>query len=207
MKSPVWAGYTGILGLLSGTLIASHLFSSPAPESLQRPLASIGSEIAGWRMILPAEHLDPRQFTAMSYLARTYIKNGEELALLVGFYDSHQGAVSVHTPKNCLPGGGWEIWKSRAATLTFDGRPAIINQYQIYRMDRRMTVLYWYQSRNRVNANEYLAKFMLVRDALLEGRTSGSFVRIVIPDKPDVIADGRRFAEGVMQELQVCFRP
>jgi EpsI family protein len=207
MKSPVWAGYTGIVALLSGAWIASHFISSPPPESLQRPLAAISPEIAGWRMTLADERLDPRQFTAMSYLARTYMKDGQQLALLVGYYDSHQGAVSVHTPRNCLPGGGWEIWRSRATTLSLEGRPVVISQHQIYRSDHRMAVLYWYQSRNRVSSNEYVAKFMLVRDALIEGRTSGSFVRIVLPDTPDLIADGLRFAQGVMQQLQLCFRP
>ena len=207
MKSTVWVGYTGVFALLSGTLIASHMIPTRHPESLRKPLASISPEIAGWKTIRFNEELNPRQLTATSYLARTYVKNGYQLALLVAFHDSPQRAVNIHSPKNCLPGEGWEIWKSASPTVMWDGRPVVLNQYQIYRMNRRMTVLYWYQSRRRVIANEYLAKFMLVRDALLEGRTSGSFVRIVMPDQTDVISEGYRFAEAVMHQVQDCFRP
>ena len=206
MKFPAWVGYAGMLALLSGTLIASRLAPNRNPESLQRPLSAISPEIDGWRM-LRVEELNPRQFSATSYVARTYVKNGRELGLLVAFHDRHQAAVSVHTPKNCLPGDGWEIWKSATPKILFDGRPVTINENQIYKLDHRMTVLYWYQSRNRVIANEYLAKLMLVRDALVEGRTSGSLVRIALPDQKEVISDGFRFAKEVMREVQLCFRP
>jgi len=49
---------------------------------------------------------------------------------------------------------------------------------------QRALVLYWYQSRDRVIASEYIGKVLLVRDALFSGRTSGSIVRIVVPDRP-----------------------
>ena len=154
-----------------------------------------------------AEELNPSQFSATSYIARTYVKNGEQLGLLVGFHDSHQHGVNLHTPKNCLPGDGWEIWQSSARTVLFKGRAVTINLYRIYRVGQRLAVLYWYQSRGRVTANEYAAKLMLVRDGLFEGRTSGSFVRIVVPDQPELISGGLQFAGRLMQEVQLCFRP
>jgi EpsI family protein len=206
MKSPVRGAYIGMLALLSGTLIASHIAPNHNSESLRAPLDSIGTELAGWKLAT-VEELSPQQLAATSYLARTYAKNDQQLGLLIAHHDTHQTGVSVHTPKNCLPGDGWEIWKSGYASVVFDGRSVSINEYKVSRMDKRMAVLYWYQSRGRVIANDYFAKLMLVRDALIEGRTSGSFVRIVIPDNPEAISEGLRFSEAVMRQLQLCFLP
>jgi EpsI family protein len=136
------------------------------------------------------------------------MKNGAKLALLIGFYDTHQGAVSVHMPKNCLPGDGWEIWNFASPTIIFNGQPVTINRYQVFKLNQRMTVLYWYQSRDRVIANEYLSKLLLLRDALVNrGRVSGSFVRIAMPDRPELASEEIRFAQGIMHDLHLCFLP
>ena len=179
MKSPVWVPYAGILDCLAAP---SDVCSDFKPNSglLQRPLAGISTEIAGWKIYGAEELLPPNRLRASSYIARSYEKDGQHLGLLIAFHDSDLGAVSIHNPKNCLPetGGRLEIRHSQRSFST--GRPVSINQYQIYKAGHRKTVLYWYQSRNRVIANEYLAKFLLVRDAALESRTSGSMVRIAL---------------------------
>jgi len=41
--------------------------------------------------------------------------------------------------------------------------------------------LYWYQSRDRVVANEYKAKFWVIRDAISLNRTDTALVRVVVP--------------------------
>lgn len=206
MKSPVQGVYAGLLALLSGTLVASNMAPNRSAEPLRAPLDSISKELAGWKMDAK-EELTPRQLSATSYLARTYIKDSRQLGLLIAHHDSHQAGVSVHTPKNCLPGDGWEIWKAGHVTIVYDGRPVAVNQYNVSKNNQRMVVLYWYQSRNRVIASDMFAKLMLVRDALIEGRTSGSFVRIVMADNPEVVSEGLRFAEAVMPQVQRCFRP
>ena len=45
----------------------------------------------------------------------------------------------------------------------------------------RQVVLYWYQGRGRVVANEYANKLWLMIDAARLHRTNGSLVRIVVP--------------------------
>jgi hypothetical protein len=42
-------------------------------------------------------------------------------------------------------------------------------------------VLYWYQGRGRVAANEYLVKWDLLRDQALYGRSDEALVRIIVP--------------------------
>ncbi|HZR63550.1 MAG TPA: EpsI family protein [Terriglobales bacterium] len=205
MSAGFWPGYMGMLALLGGTFAASHVVQNRDSESLARPLSSMAPEIAGWKQSAPDE-LEPT-LQANSYLSRTYTKDSQQLGLLIAFQNNFRAAVSVHTPKNCLPGDGWEVWKTASAKVMFAGRPVVINQYQIYKMGNRMTVLYWYQSRDRVNANEYAAKLMLVRDGLLNGRSSGSLVRIAFPERPELLPEAFRFAEAVMKQVRFCFRP
>src|SRR5689334_10025382 len=112
IKSAVWVEHAGVFVLLSGTLIVSYMIPNRHPEPLLKPLSSIDSQIASWNASGPDEELNSRQLIATSYLARTYEKKSYKLTLLVAFHDSHQAAVSIHSPKNCLPGEGWEMWKT-----------------------------------------------------------------------------------------------
>ena len=194
--------YAGILGLLGATALFLYLVPGNRPEQLERSLAGISGEIVGWQMT-SVEHMN---VSASAYIARTYTKDGDELQVLVAYHDNHRGSINVHSPKNCLPGDGWEILQSKSVSVIFDGRPARINEYHIYRLGRRATVLFWYQSRGRVTANEYVAKLMLIRDGLKDGRTSGALVRIVLPDRSGANSEGYRFAEALMREVQLCFR-
>jgi hypothetical protein len=45
---------------------------------------------------------------------------------------------------------------------------------------------------------------MLVRDALFDGKTAGSIVRIVLPDVPESRDEGKAFATALIPEMQLC---
>ena len=59
--------------------------------------------------------------------------------------------------------------------------PFSINRYVVSRAGEKSVVLYWYQSRDRVVANEYKAKFWVIVDAMRLHRTDTALVRVVIP--------------------------
>lgn len=102
-------------------------------------------------------------------------------SVYVGYYDSQTQGRTIHSPKNCLPGSGWEALASREITLETDGGPIPANRYLLQRDEQKALVVYWYQGRGRVEANEYLVKAQLLRDAALYGRTEEALVRIVVP--------------------------
>jgi EpsI family protein len=111
----------------------------------------------------------------------------------------------MHSPKHCLPGAGWEIWNYGSVRVPAEGREYIINRYSIQNGDNRMVVLYWYQSKNRVVASEYLGKVLLVRDSMLGGSTAASIVRVIVPDTPESVQSGIAFAARMMGEMRRCF--
>ena len=65
-------------------------------------------------------------------------------------------------------------------------------------------VFYWYQSRGRVIASEYRAKFWMVADAISRNRTDAALVRIITPiNDGDASARARlvRFSQLLFQNL------
>lgn len=178
----------------------------PRPEGLAMQLETIDANIAGWTMVQSGSFselvLDRLRPTA--YLTREYQKNSQHLTLMIAYYAQQRAGESMHSPKNCLPGSGWEIDQRQPALVQFGGKPIEINQLTILNGGQRMLVYYWYQSRQRVIASEYLGKILLAHDSILNQGTAGSIVRIVLPDTPQAIANGREFAAEVMRQLQRC---
>lgn len=101
--------------------------------------------------------------------------------LYVGYYEQQTQGRTIHSPKNCLPGSGWEALQSKPERIATAGGAVTVNRYLLQREDERALVLYWYQGRGRVESNEYVVKADLLRDAALRGRTEEALVRIVVP--------------------------
>lgn len=99
-------------------------------------------------------------------------------SVYVGYYDNQMQGRTIHSPKNCLPGAGWEALRSSTADL---GDGIRVNRYVLQRQDEQALVLYWYQGRGRVEENEYVVKWDLLRDAALRRRSDEALVRIVVP--------------------------
>ena len=200
-------GYIGTVALLSLTLAGYSLSDRGRPDFLAQPLDTIDKQIAGWNMTTD-EPLETRVLDRLrlsSYISRRYEKRGMKLGLFIAFYAQQRAGESMHSPKHCLPGSGWEIWKHGSAVIPVDGRPVEINQYYIQNSGQRMVVFYWYQSRRRIIASEYMGKVLLVRDALLDGRTAGLLARIIVPDVPEAPAEGIAFATDLVPKVQRCF--
>jgi len=118
------------------------------------------------------------------YLVRIYRRpNTDTLtaSLFVGYFDKQTQGRTIHSPRNCLPGSGWEPLQSSSVAVSVDGGSVTVNRYLLQRGSQRALVLYWYQGRGRVASNEYLVKWDLLRDAALRRRSEEALVRIVVP--------------------------
>jgi len=193
--------------LLAVTLVAGQLTANRRPESLARPLDTISRRIAGFdahdNPPLPDDVL--RQLRPTSYLSRKYRKGDLDADLLISFYAVQRAGESMHSPKHCLPGAGWEISDHGTMEIPVLGRNFKVNRASIDREGTRMVVLYWYQSKDRIIASEYSGKILLARDALLQNSTAASIVRIVVPDKPGAPAEASALAAEVIAQLWHCF--
>lgn len=126
--------------------------------------------------------------------------------LYVAFYASQRKGASIHSPRSCMPGGGWEIQNvSQVELSTTSAPPAlIVNRVVIQKGDARQLVYYWFQQRGRVITNEYLAKWYIFWDSLIKNRTDGALVRITVP-VPEV--GGVKQADDQLQDFIADFYP
>ena len=102
--------------------------------------------------------------------------------LFIGYFPTQRTGVSIHSPKNCLPGSGWAPIDSKYVPLPIGGTKHYeVNEYVIEKGEQKELVLYWYQAHGRVVANEYIAKFYLVEDSIRMNRSDAALVRVVTP--------------------------
>lgn len=174
-----------------------------------RPLADFSRQIADWHMVsegrLDAETL--QVLRADDYLTRDYVgPSATEVNLYVAFFRTQRTGQTPHSPKNCLPGGGWVPSESSIVPIDIPGRsePIRVNQYIVAKGPARDVVMYWYQSHGRVVASEYAAKVYVVADALRYNRTDTALVRVVVPitgSDEDAIRIAREFSATVYPPL------
>ena len=121
-----------------------------------------------------------------SYVMRTYAPAGAaasafRYSIYVGYYDSQMRGRTIHSPKNCLPGGGWEALSSGTATIATAAGAVEVNKYLLHREGQQALVVYWYQGRGRIEASEYRVKWNLLRDAAVHRRSEEAIVRVMVP--------------------------
>ena len=194
----------GVLLVQSGSSQRKLALRSPLERSVPMRLASY----EGRDLTLSPEE---REVSGVSeYLQRVYQPAGrprpdDYIDLYVGYYDSQAKGRTIHSPKNCLPGAGWEPLDARYTAIAMDGGGERVNQYILQRGNERALVLYWYQGRGRVEANEYVVKWDLLRDAALRHRSEEALVRVVVPvagDEEAALALATRAAREIIPAVR-----
>jgi EpsI family protein len=169
--------------LLGATLLYLQFFAAGERVLPRKSLALFPVVVDGWRSV-QSEILadaDLKVLNPSDYLVRLYIdSNGEEASLYIGYWQSQRKGAQVHSPKNCLPGGGWEpIEATRMHIAVRGGDPTIeVNRYILQKAEKTMIVLYWFQSQGRTTSSEWRTKIDLVRNSILHHRSDGAIVRV-----------------------------
>jgi EpsI family protein len=177
--------------------------------ALARPLAQLPRTIAGATG-------DERPLTAnevkvagvSDYMFRIFRRDSTSaFSVYVGYYASQATGKTIHSPRNCLPGAGWQVVESGTQQVALRGAPVTVNRYIIANGPAQALVLYWYQGRGRVSHSEYGVKWELLRDAATFGRTEEALVRVMVPIAPSRgfnetdWRDRRLQAEGLATEV------
>jgi EpsI family protein len=114
------------------------------------------------------------------YLMRRFSDGKESIWLYIGYYKSQKEGAVPHSPRHCYPGSGFNPIKVDKVTIpvVYPGKREIRpNRYVFAKGSEREVVIYWYQSRGRVIANEYEEKFYLIWDSIFRNRSDGALVR------------------------------
>lgn len=135
------------------------------------------------------------------YLLVNYVEPaGPIVSLYTAYYASQKKGQSTHSPRTCIPGGGWKIQSLNEHALDglgSEGQPLRVNRTVIQHGEQRQLVYYWFQQRGRNITNEYLVKWYIFWDALTRNRTDGALVRVTTPVLPaeDIATADQRLAD------------
>jgi EpsI family protein len=154
----------------------------------RQPLALFPMEFKNWRgapRTLDTELVNSMGFT--DYLLADYTDYtndaavGRPLNFYVAYYASQHAGAHPHSPQFCIPGGGWTIASQSIVALPFnEGASIDVNRVIIEKHDVRQVVYYWFEERGRHIAREDALRYYAIKDAILDNRSDGALVRIVV---------------------------
>jgi EpsI family protein len=174
-----------VIALLLGAGMYTARAGSAEATVAREPLTSLTNRLGEWTGRESAPFPDDvlAQLGVDDYVNRHYVRSGSAMpiGMYVGYYESQRQGDTIHSPQNCLPGAGWRPVASGHHTIVAGGRELVVNRYVIQKGLDRQVVLYWYQGRGRVVANEYANKALLMLDAARLHRTNGGLVRLIAP--------------------------
>ncbi|HEU5218914.1 MAG TPA: EpsI family protein [Gemmatimonadales bacterium] len=172
------------------------------PMVLSAPLTVVPPSILGYQGVDKPIGEEERRVAGMSaYLLRSYQRDSTfGFSVYVGYYEQQTQGRTIHSPRNCLPGAGWEPLSMRDEQLTIEGTRVQVRRYVLAKDKARALVYYWYQGRGRIASSEYGVKWDLLRDAALTGRSEEALVRVVVP-LGDSEARADSMATGVAQAI------
>jgi EpsI family protein len=202
-------------GLLAAGALGNNILVGRRAEStpLVGPIESVAVSALGLPgTSIPIDSAQQKVAGMTTFTYRSFTPPGAEaFTIYVGYYDEQHQGKTIHSPKNCLPAGGWEpVEKGTLAVMTAAGEVKV-NRYRVAQQGKSAIVYYWYQGRGRVAYDEFRVKFELLRDAALHGRTEEALVRIVLPvtDGDVAAADAvvRQVAPGLIADVNRILPP
>ncbi len=183
-----------VAGLMLAAVGAATLMA-PAREQIRPervPLAQFPMSLpGGWNGRL--DYLDRDVIATLAvddHLIANYSRPGEPwVNFYTAYYDTQSGGQSAHSPRTCMPGGGWEIARieempvpmslpDASGTLPPEMR---VNRVIIQKGEQRQLVYYWFSQRGRLLTNELAVKWFILYDGVTRERSDGALVRLVTP--------------------------
>ncbi|HTA43483.1 MAG TPA: EpsI family protein [Bryobacteraceae bacterium] len=166
---------------------ASHGENTPLPA----PLIAFPLTVGSWNMTQEGV-IDPETrdiLKADDLMSRVYRGPEGGAELFIAYFKTQREGQSPHSPKNCLPGSGWQTVSPESGRVDVpvpDGS-IHINRFVVSKGEAQSVVYYWYQQQGRVIADEFTAKFYLVSDSIRRHRSDAALVRVVVPTAPNAV--------------------
>jgi exosortase D (VPLPA-CTERM-specific) len=125
---------------------------------------------------------------AEDYLTSDFVgPDGRVVNLWIAYYADQAAGSAAHSPRACIPGGGWlikDLSIRNIDSIQTGGEPLEVNRLLIKKDDYTQVVYYWFKQRNRNVTNEWLVKWFLFWDGMTRNRTDGALVRLIAFSQP-----------------------
>jgi EpsI family protein len=165
----------------------NHYFSKPDISLPRKSLAEFPKELGDW-ITISEQKIDDQSMKVLQvddYFMRNYRNSkGEVIGLYIGYFKSQREGKGIHSPRQCLPGAGWNPVNIAVYQMAVPGHnPETVpaNKFIMGKGFDRQLYLFWYHGRGRIYASEYWNKIYLIWDGLTKKRTDGALVRVNNP--------------------------
>jgi len=140
-------------------------------------------EIDGWQgkhEILEDKYIKKLKLTDYALINYT-MSDQIPINFYSAYYSSQRKESTTHSPRSCIPGGGWEITNTEKIMLngiSISSKPLYVNRLVIEKNEVKQLVYYWFKQRNRLITNEQMIKWYFFIDSLKIQRTDGALIRL-----------------------------
>lgn len=177
------------VALIAVSAISVFLVGDRVEEQMPRKdLKSFPLLVGEWRAredFLPS--IVENKLQVDDYVLADYLNEEKDwLNFYIAYYESQRKGVSPHSPRVCIPGGGWLITSLEEVIINEPGYdPFPVNRIVIELEGQRQLGYYWFEQRGRRIASEYWMKWYLLLDSLTLNRTDGALVRVMTSLRKD----------------------
>jgi EpsI family protein len=164
----------GSAGIYAGALRHGQPVSEATPRFEQFP-----RELSGWwSEDFQASEAIARVLAADATLDRRYRRaDGTEVGFYIAYFAQQQVNSQIHSPRNCVPGGGGHVQEIRGLRLDIGGVAQPATLMRVGGPNPSHDIYYWYSTQRGAVAGEYALKWDLVRNSLARRPTNAAFVR------------------------------
>ena len=96
------------------TMVCLNYISHGEDTKPNKSFSTFPKQIGNW--IGKEKHFDQKIYDILgvddSFLCNYYAPDGRQIEIYVGFYQSQREGDLIHSPKNCMPGAGWNFLKA-----------------------------------------------------------------------------------------------
>lgn len=191
--------------LLVITLLASFLLENRSEVIPDRKVyAEFPLEVGDWvgnTQVLEYIYVDKLKLTDYSLI--DYRSNDQfTINFYSAYYESQRKESTTHSPRSCIPGGGWLIKSTKNIVIEDAIAPSVplnVNRLVIEKNEVSQLVYYWFKQRDRYITNEQMIKWFFFVDSIQRQRTDGALLRLttVVPKGGSIEEADARLAEFV----------
>jgi exosortase D (VPLPA-CTERM-specific) len=175
----------GVALLVLTVPVSPLLVSEEFPQPVRQSLTEFPLRLNAWQGVsspMERQYLDALQLD--DYILADFTATDQPpvpVNVYMAYYLSPKKGRSSHSPKQCIPGGGWEITSFEPVQMDRVAGVAPgqeINRVVIQKGGQKQIVYYWFKQRDRWITSEYLVKFFLFWDSLTRHRADGALIRL-----------------------------
>jgi exosortase D (VPLPA-CTERM-specific) len=196
-RSFIAAGAVAFAILAVSTAAPGRVESPPA----RTPFAAFPARVGPWTVQRQVMDSEVREWLLLDdYIQANLVRPGlRPVNFYVSYYASQRDRQVVHSPRACIPGGGWHI--DERTEVAIPGTALRASRMLISNGSARQLVYYWFDQRGRNLTGELSVKWFLFVDALTRQRTDGAMVRLItdLPAGGSVADADARIAEAARE--------